>query len=196
MERWSFWKFCVSALLLSLLKCRILSRSHSLHACVFRERQCESSSCLTSRGQHWVLSCCLFLFTSQHVVRCPLSLADHQRKFGEDYGSCQAGISNFLTEVSNTDATSAFKVLFATDASSTAVLCLTSGAHDVFRLLQSWTSSAFFFFLLMLSCSTENNNVSFLCQQLKLTRFISKQQQKKKLQKCVSFSWDVGQMKS
>lgn len=25
--------------------------------------------------------------------------ADHQRKFGEDYGSCQAGISNFLTEV-------------------------------------------------------------------------------------------------
>lgn len=25
--------------------------------------------------------------------------ADHQRKFGENYGSCQAGISNFLTEV-------------------------------------------------------------------------------------------------
>lgn len=130
---------------------------------------------------------CLFLFTSQHVVHCPLSLADHQRKFGEDYGSCQAGISNFLTEVSNTDATSAFKVLFATAASSTAVLRLTSGAQDVFRLLQSWTSSAYFFFLLMLSCGKENNNVSFLCQQLKLTSFLSKQQQKKKAAEMCQF---------
>ena len=30
-------------------------------------------------------------------------LADYQKKFGEDYGSCQAGISNFLTEVSRAD---------------------------------------------------------------------------------------------
>lgn len=41
----------------------------------------------------------LLIFTSQHFC---LSSADHQRKFGEDYGSCQAGISNFLTKVSNT----------------------------------------------------------------------------------------------
>ncbi|GLD67058.1 integrin alpha-4, partial [Lates japonicus] len=41
------------------------------------------------------------------IYRCNISAesrhchpmhADHQRKFGEDYGSCQAGISNFLTE--------------------------------------------------------------------------------------------------
>uniref|UniRef100_A0A8D3CPW9 Integrin subunit alpha 4 n=1 Tax=Scophthalmus maximus TaxID=52904 RepID=A0A8D3CPW9_SCOMX len=31
----------------------------------------------------------------QHIIPC---YRDHQRKFGEDYGSCQAGISNFLTE--------------------------------------------------------------------------------------------------
>ncbi|XP_060784948.1 integrin alpha-4 [Neoarius graeffei] len=30
-----------------------------------------------------------------HYIPC---YRDHQRKFGEDYGSCQAGISNFLTE--------------------------------------------------------------------------------------------------
>eukprot|EP00064_Thunnus_orientalis_P017274 superscaffoldBa00003626_g17354 len=30
--------------------------------------------------------------------KCQHMHADHQRKFGEDYGSCQAGISNFLTE--------------------------------------------------------------------------------------------------
>ncbi|XP_071001804.1 integrin alpha-4-like [Oncorhynchus clarkii lewisi] len=34
---------------------------------------------------------------SQPLIPC---YKDHQRKFGEDYGSCQAGISNFLTEVS------------------------------------------------------------------------------------------------
>uniref|UniRef100_A0A8K9XKT4 Integrin alpha 4 n=1 Tax=Oncorhynchus mykiss TaxID=8022 RepID=A0A8K9XKT4_ONCMY len=32
---------------------------------------------------------------SQPLIPC---YKDHQRKFGEDYGSCQAGISNFLTE--------------------------------------------------------------------------------------------------
>uniref|UniRef100_A0A7N8Y8S0 Integrin alpha 4 n=1 Tax=Mastacembelus armatus TaxID=205130 RepID=A0A7N8Y8S0_9TELE len=32
---------------------------------------------------------------SQPIIPC---YRDHQRKFGEDYGSCQAGISNFLTE--------------------------------------------------------------------------------------------------
>uniref|UniRef100_A0A7N5ZSA3 Integrin alpha-2 domain-containing protein n=1 Tax=Anabas testudineus TaxID=64144 RepID=A0A7N5ZSA3_ANATE len=32
---------------------------------------------------------------SQYMIPC---YKDHQRKFGEDYGSCQAGISNFLTE--------------------------------------------------------------------------------------------------
>ncbi|XP_040003697.1 integrin alpha-4 isoform X2 [Xiphias gladius] len=31
----------------------------------------------------------------QPIIPC---YRDHQRKFGEDYGSCQAGISNFLTE--------------------------------------------------------------------------------------------------
>ncbi|KAM3842351.1 integrin alpha-4 [Diretmus argenteus] len=31
----------------------------------------------------------------QSIIPC---YRDHQRKFGEDYGSCQAGISNFLTE--------------------------------------------------------------------------------------------------
>ncbi|XP_072252673.1 integrin alpha-4 [Leuresthes tenuis] len=31
----------------------------------------------------------------QHIIPC---YKDHQKKFGEDYGSCQAGISNFLTE--------------------------------------------------------------------------------------------------
>ncbi|TSR51417.1 Integrin alpha-4 [Bagarius yarrelli] len=32
---------------------------------------------------------------TSHYIPC---YRDHQRKFGEDYGSCQAGISNFLTE--------------------------------------------------------------------------------------------------
>ncbi|KAK2905830.1 integrin alpha-4 [Channa argus] len=32
---------------------------------------------------------------ARHIIPC---YKDHQRKFGEDYGSCQAGISNFLTE--------------------------------------------------------------------------------------------------
>ncbi|XP_022059328.2 integrin alpha-4 isoform X2 [Acanthochromis polyacanthus] len=32
---------------------------------------------------------------AQPIIPC---YRDHQRKFGEDYGSCQAGISNFLTE--------------------------------------------------------------------------------------------------
>ncbi|KAM3608330.1 uncharacterized protein V6R79_023077 [Siganus canaliculatus] len=32
---------------------------------------------------------------ARHIIPC---YRDHQRKFGEDYGSCQAGISNFLTE--------------------------------------------------------------------------------------------------
>uniref|UniRef100_A0AAQ4REZ0 Integrin subunit alpha 4 n=1 Tax=Gasterosteus aculeatus aculeatus TaxID=481459 RepID=A0AAQ4REZ0_GASAC len=32
---------------------------------------------------------------AQSIIPC---YRDHQRKFGEDYGSCQAGISNFLTE--------------------------------------------------------------------------------------------------
>ncbi|XP_060909123.1 integrin alpha-4 [Labrus mixtus] len=32
---------------------------------------------------------------AHHMIPC---YRDHQRKFGEDYGSCQAGISNFLTE--------------------------------------------------------------------------------------------------
>ncbi|KAM9347864.1 integrin alpha-4 [Symphorus nematophorus] len=35
------------------------------------------------------------LRNSQPIIPC---YRDHQRKFGEDYGSCQAGISNFLTE--------------------------------------------------------------------------------------------------
>ncbi|XP_030613668.1 integrin alpha-4 [Archocentrus centrarchus] len=35
------------------------------------------------------------LLNHQHMIPC---YRDHQRKFGEDYGSCQAGISNFLTE--------------------------------------------------------------------------------------------------
>ncbi|XP_028992616.1 integrin alpha-4 [Betta splendens] len=35
------------------------------------------------------------LIQSQPIIPC---YRDHQRKFGEDYGSCQAGISNFLTE--------------------------------------------------------------------------------------------------
>ncbi|XP_053295420.1 integrin alpha-4 [Pleuronectes platessa] len=35
------------------------------------------------------------LIHGQHMIPC---YRDHQRKFGEDYGSCQAGISNFLTE--------------------------------------------------------------------------------------------------
>lgn len=56
---------------------------------------CESSSCLAARVKHFYLIC----YTSQQHLF--LSLADHQRKFGEDYGSCQAGISNFLTKVSN-----------------------------------------------------------------------------------------------
>ncbi|KAI5106825.1 integrin alpha-4 isoform X1 [Silurus meridionalis] len=33
--------------------------------------------------------------STTHYIPC---YRDHQRKFGEDYGSCQAGISNFLTE--------------------------------------------------------------------------------------------------
>ncbi|XP_049340800.1 integrin alpha-4 [Astyanax mexicanus] len=32
---------------------------------------------------------------TRHYIPC---YRDHQRKFGEDYGSCQAGISNFLTD--------------------------------------------------------------------------------------------------
>ncbi|KAM7406747.1 hypothetical protein PAMA_002791 [Pampus argenteus] len=32
---------------------------------------------------------------AHHIIPC---YRDHQRKFGEDYGSCQAGISNVLTE--------------------------------------------------------------------------------------------------
>ncbi|KAK2840066.1 hypothetical protein Q5P01_013806 [Channa striata] len=32
---------------------------------------------------------------ARHIIPC---YKDHQRKFGEDYGSCQAGISNVLTE--------------------------------------------------------------------------------------------------
>uniref|UniRef100_A0A3B3UP01 Integrin alpha 4 n=1 Tax=Poecilia latipinna TaxID=48699 RepID=A0A3B3UP01_9TELE len=35
------------------------------------------------------------LVSYQHFIPC---YKDHQRKFGEDYGSCQAGISNFLTQ--------------------------------------------------------------------------------------------------
>ncbi|MEQ2299884.1 hypothetical protein AMECASPLE_019536, partial [Ameca splendens] len=35
------------------------------------------------------------LRSSQFFIPCYI---DHQRKFGEDYGSCQAGISNFLTQ--------------------------------------------------------------------------------------------------
>uniref|UniRef100_A0A3B5MXR6 Integrin alpha 4 n=1 Tax=Xiphophorus couchianus TaxID=32473 RepID=A0A3B5MXR6_9TELE len=35
------------------------------------------------------------LTSYQHFIPC---YKDHQRKFGEDYGSCQAGISNFLTQ--------------------------------------------------------------------------------------------------
>ncbi|XP_029314915.1 integrin alpha-4 isoform X2 [Cottoperca gobio] len=35
------------------------------------------------------------LKSAQAIIPC---YKDHQRKFGEDYGSCQAGISNFLTE--------------------------------------------------------------------------------------------------
>lgn len=35
------------------------------------------------------------LTNAQPIIPC---YRDHQRKFGEDYGSCQAGISNFLTE--------------------------------------------------------------------------------------------------
>lgn len=46
---------------------------------------------------------CVCLFVHRHLSTSS-SLTDHQWKFGEDYGSCQAGISNFLTEVSNTQA--------------------------------------------------------------------------------------------
>uniref|UniRef100_A0A8C9W653 Integrin subunit alpha 4 n=1 Tax=Scleropages formosus TaxID=113540 RepID=A0A8C9W653_SCLFO len=35
------------------------------------------------------------LIKSRPLIPC---YKDHQRKFGEDYGSCQAGISNFMTE--------------------------------------------------------------------------------------------------
>uniref|UniRef100_A0A3Q2CR47 Integrin alpha-2 domain-containing protein n=1 Tax=Cyprinodon variegatus TaxID=28743 RepID=A0A3Q2CR47_CYPVA len=49
---------------------------------------------------HLFHSCCpycyyLLPFTSQHLF---LSITDHQRKFGEYYGSCQAGISNVMTQ--------------------------------------------------------------------------------------------------
>lgn len=48
-----------------------------------------------------------FLFFRVMYLSLPLTglffLADYQKKFGEDYGSCQAGISNFLTEVSGAD---------------------------------------------------------------------------------------------
>lgn len=60
---------------------------------------CESSSCLTAVGTPLGFIMCLLTFASQHA------LADYQKKFGEDYGSCQAGISNFLTEVSTAAAT-------------------------------------------------------------------------------------------
>uniref|UniRef100_A0A1A8D2Y2 Integrin, alpha 4 (Antigen CD49D, alpha 4 subunit of VLA-4 receptor) n=1 Tax=Nothobranchius kadleci TaxID=1051664 RepID=A0A1A8D2Y2_NOTKA len=35
------------------------------------------------------------LSSPRHMIPC---YKDHQRKFGENYGSCQAGISNFMTE--------------------------------------------------------------------------------------------------
>lgn len=62
-----------------------------------RAHVCESSSCRLQEGNLRVLS---------PIVCLHLPLADHQKKFGEDYGSCQAGISNFLTEVGTAAATS------------------------------------------------------------------------------------------
>lgn len=49
------------------------------------------------------LQLCTYILTFKCAVGRFFFLADYQKKFGEDYGSCQAGISNFLTEVSGAD---------------------------------------------------------------------------------------------
>lgn len=72
--------------------------------------QASSHLCvLQSVWKQQLPDCKLFLQLGTHILtlKCAAGwlffLADYQKKFGEDYGSCQAGISNFLTEVSGAD---------------------------------------------------------------------------------------------
>lgn len=73
---------------------------------VYIDRETNMSVCnrqlFSCTRQTFVLILFVHLHLSTRLSAClSLSPPDHQRKFGEDYGSCQAGISNVLTEVSD-----------------------------------------------------------------------------------------------
>lgn len=106
----------------------ILSRFPLFHVCL-SNRECVKAAAVWLQEENGVI---VFVCpNSQRVIcRCPC-FTDHQRKFGEDYGSCQAGISNFLTEVSVTETAGFFAVLFVSTVSTSGLNVNITAVHHV-----------------------------------------------------------------
>ncbi|TNN34822.1 Integrin alpha-4 [Liparis tanakae] len=87
----------------AVYRCNITAESRRCHpmpagACAHRWKNVFYSK---KDGQNHKLPngvCYRYGSDMRHALPIIPCYRDHQRKFGEDYGSCQAGISNFLTE--------------------------------------------------------------------------------------------------